>query len=170
MGYIDVLPLSEATDYLRIDDAQNETDIEITSMIKAAFKFIERNTNILVVNQQAKEYIITGGCVRVYDYPINSVVKGIDDDGEDVALVYKTDYDRNINHGYTEYVEIDSDAEKLVLNVGYTEPSDVPEDIVQIAKELIKTMYYEQETNQTIDDMLSPQSRQSLEQMKRFIV
>ena len=170
MAYIDVLPLAQMKIYLRINDAQNETDAEIKSMIHSAFRYIERVTNIMVINYPLKEFIINKGCVRVYDDPINSVVKGLDDDDADVTLVYKTDFNRNLKHLYTEYVSIDVQAEKLVLDVGYKTATNVPDDIVQIAKEMVKAMYYEQETDKTFSEMLSPTTKMALESLRRFIV
>ena len=170
MAYIDVLPLATMKTYLRIDDTQSETDAEITSMINAAFRYIERITNVMVVQQTAKEYIITNRCVKVYDHPINSVVKGIDEDGADVTLTFQTNYDKELKHLYVNYYSIDSEAVKLVLNVGYETASDVPDDLVQLAKEMVKLMYYEQETNQSFKDMLSPLSKDIIESNRRFII
>jgi len=170
MSYIDVLPLATMKTYLRIDDTQNETDAEITSMINSAFRYIEKTTNVLVVQQSAKEYIITDRCVRVYDHPINDVVKGIDEDGADVTLTFKTNYNKEEKSLYMLYYSIDSEAVKLVLDVGYADEADVPDDIIQLAKEIVKTMYYEQETDKTFREMLSPTSMASLNSLRRFLV
>jgi len=170
MAYIDVLPLAEMKIYLRIDDTLSEDDAEITSMINSAFRYIERITNIITVQQALKEFIVINRCVRVHDHPINSVVKGIDEDGADVALVFETNYDKELKHLYTNYYSIDSEVVKLVLDVGYATASDVPDDVVQLAKEMVKAMYYEQETNKTFREMLSPTSTMTLESLKRFIV
>lgn len=170
MAYIDVLPLSTMKTYLRIDDTQNETDAEITSMINSAFRYIERTTNIIVVQQATKTYNLKSNRIRIYDHPINSVVKGIDDDGQDVTLTYKTNYRKQEGSLYTEYYAIDSDAVKLVLDVGYSDPDDVPDDLVQLAKEMVKAMFFEQETDKTFREMLSPTSWHTLESLKRFII
>lgn len=170
MAYIDVLPLATMKTYLRIDDDQTETDAEITSMINAAFRYIERTTNHLVVNQATKEYIIRNGCVRVYDSPINSVVKGLDKDGDDVTLTLWTNYDQEDKALYRYFTGIDTSAVKLVVNVGYTEPTDVPDDIIQLAKEMVKAMYFEQETSKTFREMLSPTSIATLESLRRYII
>lgn len=170
MDYIDVLPLDEMKTYLRIDDGQVETDDEIQSMIGAALRWIEAQTNHLVVNRQEKEYIIDDGCVRVYDYPVNSVVKGVDDDGVDVTLTYKTNYNRKLGVNYIEYYDISTSAEKLILDVGYLNRVDVPLELIQVAKEIVKSMYFEQEETQTIDDALTVHGRIIIEQNRRFIV
>ena len=170
MAYIDVLPLATMKTYLRIDDTQNETDAEITSMINSAFRYIERMTNILVVQQSEKSYPITENCIRIYDHPINDVVKGIDEDGADVTLTFKTNYNKYEKSLYTEYFYIDASVVTLVLDVGYSDPDDVPDDVVQVAKEMVKAMFYEQETEKTFREMLSPMSWHTLESLKRFII
>ena len=170
MAYIDILPLATMKTYLRIDDTQNETDAEITSMINSAFRHIEKSTNIIVSRQATKEYIITNNYVRVYDFPINDVVKGIDDDGDDVALTYKTNYYKSEKHLYTLYHGIDSDAVKLVLDVGYVDEGDVPDDLVTLAKEIVKAMYYEEETDKSFHEMLSPLANWILEQNRRHLI
>lgn len=170
MAYTDVLTLTEAKTYLRIDDTQNETDAEITSIINASFRYIERHTNIIVSQQPLKEYIVKDGCVRVYDYPINSVVKGIDDDGADVTLTYKTNYYKEDKSLYTLYTGIDSDAVKLVLDVGYTNVADVPDDLIQLALIMVKVMYYEQESNQSFKEMLPAWANSILETNRRYTI
>jgi hypothetical protein len=75
-----------------------------------------------------------------------------------------------LDRKYTEYYSIDINAERLVLDVGYAVAGNVPDDVVQLAKEIVKSMYYEQETNKTIEDMLSPTSTVMLEQLKRFVI
>lgn len=170
MAYIDVLPLAEMKIYLRIDDDQNETDSEITSMIKSAFRYIERTTNIMVVQYALKEFIVENRCVRVYDHPINAVIKGLDDDDDDVTLVYKDDFNRDLKSLYTLYNSIDINVEKLVLDVGYLTATDVPDDVVQIAKEMVKVMFFEQETDKSFHQMLAPSTREVLESLRRFVV
>src|SRR3989304_8183292 len=71
MSYLAVLTLSRAKDYLRVDLGFIEDDAEITSMINASLRYIEKRTNHIMFEQE-KTY--TGVCqVKVYDYPINSI-------------------------------------------------------------------------------------------------
>ncbi len=56
----------------------------------------------------------------------------------------------------------------LVLNVGYASASDVPDDLVQVAYEVIDILYYGKETGKTMAD-ISPLSVDLLNQNKRFI-
>ena len=170
MAYLDVLPLATTKTYLRIDDDQNETDAEITSMIKSALRYIERRTNVMVVQYALKEFIITKGCVKVYDHPINSVVKGIDDDDADVTLTYKTNYYKEDKHLYTLYSGIDVDAVKLVLDVGYTDADDVPTDIIDVAKYIVKLMYFEQETDKSFMDRIPEWVNETINYHRRFTI
>lgn len=74
MAYIDVISLANAKLYLRVDDTLTEDDAQITNMINVALKHVEDNTQILVFARD-KTYRMINGCIRVYDYPINSVIK-----------------------------------------------------------------------------------------------
>ena len=169
MAYIDVITLAEAKNYLRIDDTLSDDDAQITSLISAALGFVEQETNIFVYQRSAKEYVITDRCVRVYDYPINSVIKGIDDDDADVTLTYKTNYNKEKKHLYTNFYNIDSDAVTLVLDVGHVLPSSVPAELKEVAFEIIDLLYYEHETGKTIKD-LSTLSKMVLNNHKRFLL
>ena len=71
MAYLDIIPLSDAKVYLRIDDDLTEDDNQITRMINASLSYIERYTNVILYDRD-KEYRLINGCVRVYDYPVNS--------------------------------------------------------------------------------------------------
>ena len=170
MAYLDVIPLADAKVYLRIDDTLTEDDAQITRMIKGALAYVEQWTNVLVTQQAAKEYVITDRCVRVYDYPINSVVKGLDDEDADVTLTYETNYDKELKHLYTNYFNIDSDAVKLVLDVGHVLPADVPSELIEVAYEIIDLMYYEHESGKKYDKDLSTLSVNILNRHKRFLI
>ena len=69
MSYLDVITLQQAKDYLRVDS--EDSDAEITRMIKSALSLMEKQTNIILYDRN-KTYIYHNGVVRVYDYPINS--------------------------------------------------------------------------------------------------
>ena len=72
MAYIDVIPLERAKNYLRVDLDFDTDDSEITSLINAACRYVEKRTNHILY---ARDIIYNGACqVKVYDYPINSIV------------------------------------------------------------------------------------------------
>lgn len=164
MSYLSVLPLTEVKAYLRIDDAQNEDDAGIQAMIEAASSYVEQRTGHILYARD-KVYPLAGGdCIRVHDYPINSVVKGIDENGADVTLTDIWAYVRNL---HTLYEGID--AEALVLNVGYSDPADVPSALKEVIKMLVKSMYYDYEA-ETFEDALSYAGKLHLSTYTRFLV
>lgn len=173
MAYIDVLPLADMKTYLHIDDTNSAQDSEITMMIGSAFRYIERHTGVVFVQQATKEYIVQDRCVNIYDTPINSVVKGLDSDGADVTLVLDTDYSKVEKHLYTQYYNIDSDVEKLVLDVGYALAATAQaahEDLIDLAKVMVKVMFYEQDSTQSFKEMLPQWAKEILESNRRFII
>ena len=153
--YLDLISLEDAKVYLRIDDDQNETDNEIKSMIKSALMYVERRTNINLIPKN-KEYTATNGVVNVYDYPINEVIDGAP------SNVCK----RNL---YTSYF-VGYNNEVLSLNVGYTDANSVPSDLIDVAKTIIKVMYYEQESNKSFKDLLPRWVDEFLNVNSRFIL
>jgi len=63
-----------------------------------------------------------------------------------------------------------TDKSLIELNVGYTLPADVPQELIEVAYELIESLYYEKETNKSIQSRISTISELMLNQYKRFIV
>jgi len=157
MAYIDVLPLAEIKIYLRVDDTQNETDAELTSMINSALKYIEKTTNVMVYARN-KDFDVVCGEVLIYDHPINTLI--------DPTTGVSTEKKRL----YTIYTLDDADVDTLTLNVGYTLPADVPDDIIELAKIMVKVMFYEQETNQSFKEMLPAWAISILNNNRRFLV
>lgn len=123
MAYIDVVSLAEAKQYLRVDDGFTADDSLITLLIDAAGSYVERHTNHLLFARE-KTYKFYDGCVRVYDYPINSVTSPTDVESEELSL-------------YTLYEYSSGD---LVLNVGY-DVADVPPMLKIKMMEVIDAMY-----------------------------
>lgn len=144
MAYIDVIPLEIVKDYLGIDDTARDT--EITRMITSACLYIEKYTNIILVEQE-KTYIDSNGCIRVYDYPINTI--------SDVSTVKAT---------YTLY-----EVESIDLSVGYEVATDVPSDIVDAGLQIIDNWFYSSETR-TNPNILPMGAKMILDQYKRFII
>lgn len=155
MSYLTVITLAQAKEYLRVDDTLTEDDAQITRMINGALAYVEKWTNILVFDRE-KTYLMVNGCINVYDYPINSVTTPTD-----INVDYKTLY----NQYYTTSV----DTSDLVLDVGYDDPDDIPQDIIEVAYEIISLFYYEKETGKGVKD-LSSLSIDVLNTNKRFIL
>lgn len=149
MAYLDVISLERAKNYLRIDSDLTEDDAEITSMIIGACKYVEKNTNHIFFAQDKTYSNIFG--VKVYDYPINSLVSPTD------AVV--------VNYSLCATYPNET---SVVLNVGYTDPTDVPDELVQACLQLIKVWYYESEKQ--VNTTLIPESvRQAIDINRRFL-
>jgi hypothetical protein len=155
MAYLDVITLAEAKTYLRIDDTLTKDDANITRMIISALTYVEKITNHIMYAQD-KEFRFINGCVRVYDYPINNLITPTD------AVEYPFTL-------YSNYQNTSVDNTILTLNVGYADPLTVPQELREVAFEIIDIYYYGKETNKTMAD-LSPLAMQDLVNNKRFIL
>ena len=154
MVYIDVIPLETAKTYLGIDDTAR--DVEITRMINSACGYIEKYTNVLLVDREQTYYFDDNNCVRVYDFPINSLTSPVN------AV-------RTRRGTYSFYSTSTSSATELVLNVGYSVVADVPSDIVEAALEIIGVWFFSSEKRN--DTSLIPMSiKQVLDLHKRFLL
>ena len=154
MAYIDVITLQEAKNYLRVDDDLTEDDAQITRMINAALSFVEQWTQHYMF-ARGRSFRLINGCVRVYDYPINSITLPTD-----VKLEEKTLY-TNFTHP----------KDKLLnLNVGYVLPADVPDQLLEVAYEIIDLLYYAEKGGESIEKRLSSMSIMTLNQYKRFLI
>ena len=152
MNYLDIIPLTDAKTYLRLDDTLTEDDSQIQRMIRVALSYIEQYTNVILFERE-KTYNVSNGCVKVYDFPINSEVI--------------TEFTKEVKSLYTNYYTNESE---LVLSVGYDNIENIPQELIEVAYTLIKSMYYEKENNKTILDGLDSLSTMTLNQYKRFIL
>jgi hypothetical protein len=151
MSYLSVITLERAKNYLRIDPDLTEDDAEITSMINASLRYAEQRTRHFMY---ARDIVYNGSCqVKVYDYPINSVVAPTD------PLPWSLT--RSL---YTIY----PDNKTVTLNVGYTDPADVPDIFIQSALQMIKVWYYEAE-KQVNSQMIPISVTEALDVEKRFL-
>ena len=152
MAYLDIISLTDAKTYLRIDDTLTEDDNQIIRMIKGALSYIEQYTNVMLFARD-KNYIVQDSVVKVYDYPINIEVS-----------TYTLKEVKTLHTNYT------TDETTFTLNVGYTVVTDVPNELIEVAYVLIKNMYYEKENNKTLMESLDSLSIMTLNQYKRFII
>lgn len=156
MAYLDVLTLAETKNYLRVDDTLTEDDARITSFIKTALSYIEKQTNELVY-ARSKEYFFSNYCVYVYDYPINAIITPIT-------------AEQTEKESYSIFTTNSSDDVKITLNVGYADPLDVPTEIKDCALEYIKYLYYDAETNSGTAQKIPPYIDAMIFSLKRFII
>lgn len=148
MAYLDVLPLARVLNYLRVDQDLEDDDNEITSMIKAACIFVEKRTNHIFY---AREVVYKGHPVKVYDYPINDIVSPADP----VVIHYSL-------------CDVYPNETEVTLNVGYEDPADVPDELLQACLQMIKVWYYESEKQ--VNTTLIPESvMQAIDINRRFL-
>lgn len=146
-----VITLDQAKLYLRIDDALDPAqEAELQSMIDAAETFISRKTGYWM-NPTTRVYRAEAdGCIRVYDVPIIDSL---------------APYDNVVKNGYVLIKGEDS----VALDVGYSDPADVPQDLINAALQMLKVYYYEGEKQQ--NTTLMPQNVANvIWNRKRFIV
>lgn len=144
MAYIDVIPLEIVKDYLGIDDTSR--DREITRMIDSACRYIEKYTNVMLVERE-KDYFNTNGCIRVYDYPINT-----ESELQEVKSTYSL---------YS--------TDSITLSVGYELATEVPSDLVDAGLQIIDNWFYASE-NRTNANVLPMGAKMILDLHKRFII
>jgi hypothetical protein len=150
MSYLDVLPLARVLNYLRVDEDLEEDDNEIQSMIKAACIFVEKRTNHIFY---AREITYRSNILplKVYDYPINEIVAPTDP----VVLHFSLH-------------DVFPNETEVTLNVGYEDPTDVPEELKQACLQMIKVWYYESEKQ--VNSTLIPESvMQVIDTNRRFL-
>ena len=59
---------------------------------------------------------------------------------------------------------------EFILNVGYADVTDIPQELLEVAYTIIKSMYFEKESNKSVLDSLDSLSMMTLNQYKRFII
>jgi hypothetical protein len=145
MSYLNVISLQRAKDYLRVDIGFIDDDAQITSMINASCRYVEKRTNHIMFAQD-KDY--TGVCqVKVYDFPINTV-----------STLF------NVNYSLFKIFPNDN---QVTLNVGYA-LGEVPDELIEAALQMIKVFYYESEKQ--VNSTLIPMSvHEILDIYKRFL-
>lgn len=149
MSYLDVITLERAKSYLRVDEDLTEDDADITSMINASLRYVEQRTRHFMY---ARDIVYNGSCqVKVYDYPINSVV----------TVPAPWSLTRSL---YTIY----PDVKTVTLNVGYDSAVKVPDIFIQSALQIIKVWYYEAE-KQVNSQMIPISVTEALDVEKRFL-
>lgn len=149
MAYIDVITLDRAKNYLRIDTTLTDDDAEITAMINGACSYIEKRTNLIFY---PRNKVYKGSCqVKVYDYPINSIVT------TPTPFAYEQPM-------FTVY----PDVKTVELNVGFVDPNDIPDELIQACLQMIKVWYYESEKQ--VNTTLIPESvKEAIALNQRFV-
>jgi len=157
MAYLDIITLTQAKDYLGVDDSSR--DNEITSMIKGALSYIERETSYIMDAQDIEYIYDDNNEVYVYDYPINTLDANLADS-----------VTRTRKKMYSIYADT-STADSITLNVG---ANTIPNDLREAALIMIDFFFNEKETGNrmfTLDNTRIPIGAQTLiHKNKRFII
>ena len=161
MAYIDLITLAEAKNFLRIDDTLTEDDNYITRLISSAFSWIEKRTNVMVYARD-KNFDVTDGEARIYDYPINT----------DLSTV--AGYTFHKKGLYYLVCADDTETTEITLNVGEVYPTKVSQELIEVAYEIIDFYYYkakdEKNKGKTLEESLSPMSMEFINVNRRFIL
>jgi hypothetical protein len=125
-------------------------------MIKSALAYVEKRTNVMVYARD-KDFVVIDNLIRIYDYPINSTVEPT----ENVSIEVKTLYS----------IYCSTDSSVLTLNVGYTDPANVPNEMIDAGLEIISAMFYNQEDEKkTFTETLPSYTKEFLSVNSRFIL
>lgn len=149
MTALEILPLEEVKNYLKVDFDYQAEDDEIERMIKGAISFIEKYTNIELTSK-VRIYEPAQGeqFVKVFSYPFTV----ISTDAHEIK--------------YSSYSKFSG---KVSLELGFESRNDIPEDILQSAKAIIKVWY--EDTEKGVNDSIIPASIKTvLDTHRRFIM
>ena len=152
---MEIITLQEAKTYLRIDDTLTEDDSQILRMINSSISYVEKYTNIYL-RPTTKDYFFSNGITLVYDYPITT---SSTEEPHQFKMVEKQQYSL-----------LTSTLEKVTLDIGFTDLSEVPTVLIDVAYEILDILYYQHETGKTVKTDLSSVSVVVLDQNKRFIL
>ena len=155
MVYTDIISLEEAKNYLRIDDDLTEDDNSIIRMIEASLRYIEKYTDVIFYDRDI-DFLVQKGELRVYKHPINT----------DLSTL--TEYTTERKGLYTNFRSDYYDTVDLILNVGFTDESEIPQDLLEVAFEMIDLYYYGEKDGKPIQKKLSSLSMDTLNIHKRF--
>lgn len=150
MTYLEVLPLAEVKNYLRLDEEFIEDDFAIERMIKSALQFIEKRTNHIFEIKEGVIYSNDEGKITIFDYPIRF------SNPDNVNILY-----------YSDSVKVFSNS--IVASIGYLDSRDVPSALIDAALQMIKVWYYESE-KQVNTTLLPENVNQIINTYRRFTI
>lgn len=156
MAALDVITLSQAKDWLQIDQSDSYYNETITELIESAVSWAEVYTGYYLYAREV-EYVSEGCQMSIYDYPINSMV--VENAGGDEVYYKETKRPLKllINTGEGNVVK---------LNVGFENVSDIPKQFMTACKKYI-TYHFE---NRDVYGMELPVDIQGiLNQLRRGI-
>jgi hypothetical protein len=165
MNQLNVVSLSQAKLWLRLDEDYTLEDGLVTSLIKSAVNQAEQYTIQILWQREISAITPIDGKLKLYEYPIISIEEVLNSDFETVNF-------RTVETaGYTEVISDIAGFNTINYIAGYDwnyeGGSNVPDDIQTAIKELI-TYYYEnrdnpkQEMPKIVNFLLDPYRRITL--------
>lgn len=133
MNYINAISLEEAKAHLGVDDTSRDREIE--RMIDAACSYVEKHSNHIFYPRD-KKYFFRSGCIRVYDFPINSVT--LPADTSSITTVEE--------QNSTLYANTNTEDSSITLNVGYNDSGSIPVNLIEAAYMVLEHLYNQKET------------------------
>ena len=155
VNYTDLVPVSEAKSYLRLDSTL-DLNLEITLLINAACEAIEAYTNHYL-KPQNKSYF-GQGCYRVYDWPINSVVTPASADN----------YKESKQQYYSNFAL--NEVGELTLNVGYNDTDNVPPGLKLAVLEMVRVYFYNSEMPSNTGLVITQEIKKEIARFRRFTI
>lgn len=158
MTALDVVTLQEAKDFLRTDFADD--DALITGLINSAVGLVEQTTNYRLYQRNEVIYMTGKFCYVAYQYPLNSASVVNQDSADTTVWSPKLHYEtlRIIigwaqgfwywdawesfftNYTYTLHSSRTTTF-ILTLDVGYTDTTQIPTDLITAIKQIISFTY-----------------------------
>lgn len=149
--YTDVISLNDAKIYLGVDDASRND--EITRIIGSALSWLEKKTNIIVIDGD-RSYRLKDGCVRVYDFPINTLEADLA--STQSVEVYST---------YSVYTDTNTENKTITLDVGHGTLTSVPNEWIECGYALIECLFEGGKLSDLPDTI-----KMMVNSLKRFII
>lgn len=145
-NYTDIISLSNAKMYLKIDADQLETDLEINKMINSSLSIIEKRTNHIFKTRN-KEFFGDSNA-KVYDFPIQNAPENT-----------------KIRELYSIVPTVNG---SVNLTVGYSNVEDIPQELIDCALSIINFWFYNSETKGA-DNSIPNFVEMAIDQNRRFI-
>jgi hypothetical protein len=156
VDYIDLVSLSEAKLFLRVDDDITETDSEITILINSACNLVENYTQHYLKPQTKTFQFNERGLIRMYAHPVNSIVE-------------TSGFSVSNQQLYSIYSRTISSLDQLEANIGYTDTSQVKDIFKYAVLETVKLWFYGSESETVIKGYIPSSVMAILAPERRFV-
>jgi len=168
MGPLDIIPLSDAKNYIKVDFGDD--DALITSLINAAVAMVEQATNYRLY-QRPEIIHLSDVKYDAFQFPLNGYTVAAYDSADTNIYTVKFKWltlrtelfwgnglwysDYNYQFFAPDVYNLHGCAQNFVLtlDVGYASVGDIPNDLITAAKEIIASSYENREA--TKEELLS---------------